>query len=475
MTDPELTDMSPEEFRKWGHHSIDWIADYLASLETRTVSPDVKPGSIAAQISQSPPDAGESMDRIFSDMESIVLPGLTHWNSPNFFAYFSSTASGPGILGELLTAAFNTNAIMWRTSPAATELEEVVLIWLRQMLGFSDAFTGVVYDTASVSTFHAIAAARAAVSEIDVGEDGMVGAGAPRLRMYTSREAHSSVEKAGIALGLGRKGVHKVGVDDRFRMDVGALNAAIEQDKADGWRPFCVAATVGTTSTTSIDPVEAIARVCSRHGLWLHVDGAYAGAAAILPERRNVLAGCERADSFVINPHKWLFTPIDFSALFCRRPDLLKRAFTLTPEYLKTPEGSEARNYMDYGIQLGRRFRSLKFWMVVRYFGVDGLRRRIREHIRLARQFGEWVEKDSRFLLRVPVDFGTVCFRLNGSNELNEVLLQTLNRRGPVYLSHTTLNGDVILRFSVGNIRTTEAHVRAAWELIQTTVTDLGF
>jgi aromatic-L-amino-acid decarboxylase len=474
MTDSDLTDMSPEEFREWGHRSIDWIADYLSDLETRTVSPDVRPGSIRAQIPDMAPDTGEGMERIFSDMERVILPAITHWNSPNFFAYFPSSASGPGILGELLMAAFNTNAMIWRTSPAATELEEAVLNWLRQMLGLSDAFTGVVYDTASVSTFHAIAAARASISERDIGEDGMVGAGAPRLCMYTSQEAHSSVEKAGIALGLGRKGVRKVGVDDRFRMDAVELDAMIERDKADGWRPFCVSATVGTTSTTSVDPVEAIVSVCSKHGLWLHVDGAYAGAAAILPEKRDILAGCEHADSFVMNPHKWLFTPIDFSTLFCKRPDLLKRAFSLTPEYLQTQESDRVTNYMDYGIQLGRRFRSLKFWMVVRYFGVDGLRRRIREHIRLAKQFGEWVEDDSRFLLLLPVEFGTVCFRMNGSNEANEQLLEILNRRGPIYLSHTNLNGDVILRFSIGNVRTTEAHVEAAWRLIQTAATELG-
>ncbi len=473
MTDPELTDMSPDEFREWGHRSIDWVADYLTDLETRQVSPDVEPGTIRARIPDRAPEVGEGMERIFRDMEELILPGVTHWNSPNFFAYFSSSAPGPGILGELLTAALNTNAMMWRTSPAATELEEAVLNWLRQMLGLSDQFTGVVYDTESVSTFHAIAAARSAISERDVGEEGISGGDAPRLCLYTSREAHSSVEKAGMALGLGGKGVRKVGVDDRFRMDVTELEQAIERDKADGWRPFCVSATVGTTSTTSVDPVEAIADVAEKHGLWLHVDAAYAGAAAILPEKRDILAGVERAQSFVMNPHKWLFTPVDFSALFCRRPDLLKQAFSLTPEYLKSQEGNSVTNYMDYGIQLGRRFRSLKFWMIVRYFGVEGLQRRIREHIRLARQFGKWVEEDSRFELRVPVEFGTVCFRLKGTNEANQQLLEGLNRRGPIYLSHTELDGDFILRFSVGNIRTAERHVEAAWKLIQTMAAEI--
>lgn len=473
MPDPELSDMSPKEFREWGHRAIDWIADYFENLETTPVLPNVTPGSIRAQIPDAPPETSEPMDAIFRDLNDVILPGVTHWNSPNFFAYFSSTSSGPGILGELFMAALNNNAMIWKTSPSGTELEEAVLDWLRQMLGLSPDFTGVIYDTASVSTFHALAAARATISERDVGEDGLAGPGAPRLRMYTSEQAHSSVEKAGIALGLGRKGVAKIGVDHEFKMDPAALEAAIERDKTDGWRPFAVSATVGTTSTTSIDPTEAIAEVCERHGLWLHVDAAYAGAAAILPEKRDILAGCDRADSFVVNPHKWLFTPIDFSALYCRRPDVLKRAFSITPEYLKTPEDETVTNYMDYGIQLGRRFRALKLWMVVRYFGVEGLRNRIREHIRLAGMFASSVAEAARFELMAPVPFGTVCFRLKGSNEANEQLIERVNANRTIFLSHTKLNGRFTLRFSVGNLRTRESHVRAAWEQIQSVAAEL--
>ena len=357
--------------------------------------------------------------------------------------------------------------MLWKTSPSATELEETVLDWLRQMLGLSDRFEGVVYDTASVSTFHALTAARNVIPEWNVAEDGISGPNAPRLSVYTSEQAHSSVEKAGLALGIGRRGIRKIPVDGEFRMDPGALEAAIERDRAEGWRPFCVCATIGTTSTTSIDPVEAIADICDRERLWLHVDAAYAGAAAVLPERSDLLAGCDRADSFVMNPHKWLFTPIDFSAFFSRRREAVKEAFSLVPEYLETAEGDAVTNYMDFGIPLGRRFRALKLWMVIRYFGVDGLRSVIREHIRLARIFADWVEADSAFELAAPVPFSTVCFRLKGTNEVNAALLDRVNSTGKAFISHTTLDDRFILRFSVGNLRTTEEHVRRACKLIR--------
>ena len=473
MTDPKTADMSPEEFRQWGHHMIDWIAEYMEKPEAHAVLSEVEPGFIRAQLPATPPKSGEGMEAIFADIERVILPGITHWNHPDFFAYFAITGSGPGILGELLTAAFNVNAMLWKTSPSATELEELVLDWLRQMLGLPPEFMGVVYDTASISTFHAVAAAREAIEERDVSEEGIAGPGAPRLRLYTSEHAHSSVEKAGLAIGLGRQGVVKIGVDANFRMDPVALEEEIERDRAEGWRPFCVSATVGTTSTTSIDPVPAIADVCERHGLWLHVDAAYAGAAAILPERRDILAGCDRADSFVMNPHKWMFTPIDFSAFYCRRPDVLKRAFSLTPEYLKTSEGDSVTNYMDYGIQLGRRFRALKFWMVVRFFGVDGLRERIRNHIRMGQEFASWIEGSLDFELAAPAPFSTVCFRMVGSDEDNERLLERINASGTAFLSHTKLDGRYTIRFTVGNIRTTDEHVRAAWNLIQSTASKM--
>lgn len=461
-----MSDMSPEEFRDWGHRTVDWVADYLSNVESYPVLSRVPPGAVRGQLPRVPPAGGEPMESMFRDLDEVILPGITHWNHPGFYAYFSSTASGPGILGEFLTAALNVNAMLWKTSPAATELEEVVLDWLRQMIGLPAAFRGVVYDTASVSTFHALVAARSAITGWDVREDGVAGPCAPRLRLYASAQAHSSVEKASIAMGLGRKGVSKIAVDDRFRMDPAQLEAAIGRDEAGGWRPFAVVATIGTTSTTSVDPVPRIADICERHGLWLHVDAAYAGAAAMLPEREDVRAGCERVDSLVVNPHKWMFTPVDFSALYCRRPDVLKDAFSLVPAYLETPEGETVTNFMNYGIQLGRRFRALKLWMVIRYFGVEGLRALIREHIRLARLFAASVEAHPAFEVVAPVPFSTVCFRLRGPDAPNAQLLERINASGKAFLSHTELDGRYTLRFTVGNVRTTEEHVRGAWTLI---------
>jgi len=459
--------MPPEEFRRWGYKAVDWIARYLETVESNPVMSQVGPGEIRRQVPDAPPEVHESMDAIFADLDEVIMPGVTHWGHPSFFAYFSSSASGPGIIGEFLCAALNLNGMLWKTSPASTELEESVLNWLRQMLGLSTEFTGIVYDTASVGTFHALTAARNAIPEWDFAELGASGPDAPRLVVYTSEQAHSSVEKAGLAIGIGRQGIRKIPVDAEFRMDPSALADAIKKDRAAGLRPFCISATVGTTSTTSIDPVEAIADIAEREGLWLHVDAAHAGTAAILPERRNILAGCNRADSFLMNPHKWMFTPSDFSAFFCRRPEAIKAAFSLVPEYLKTEEDDSVTNYMDYGIPLGRRFRALKLWMIIRYFGVEGLQLRVREHIRLGGEFARWVEADDRFEVMAPVPFSTVCFRLKQSNEANADLLERINATGKTYLSHTVLNDRYTLRFSVGNIRTTEVHVREAWGLIQ--------
>lgn len=462
-----MSDMKPEEFREWGHKFIDWVADYLGHPERYPVLSQVEPGSIHAQLPAKPPQTPESIEAMLRDIDKIIVPGVTHWNHPAFFAYFAVSGSFPGILGELLSAAFNVNGMLWRTSPAFTELEEHVLDWLRQMIGLSSDFKGVVYDTASTSTFHALAAAREAITERDVSELGIAGPDAPRLRMYQSREAHSSVDKAGMAIGLGRRGIVKIDVDDEFRMKPGALEAAIKHDLSEGWRPFCVTATVGTTSTTSIDPVPQIADICEKYKLWLHVDAAYAGSAAILPEMRWILDGVNRADSFVMNPHKWLFTPIDFSAFYCRRPEVLKRAFSLIPEYLKTTEGDKVTNYMDYGIQLGRRFRSIKFWMVVRYFGVEGLQEHIRDHIRLGKLFASWIEADPRFEIMAPVPFSTVCFRLKADDAANQRIIDRVNASGKIFVSHTRLRDKLTIRLAIGNIRTTEEYVRMAWGLIK--------
>jgi aromatic-L-amino-acid/L-tryptophan decarboxylase len=458
--------MKPDEFKYWGYRFVDWIADYLSHPERHAVLSNVQPGDILKELPTQPPETPESLDTVLRDLDRVIVPGLTHWNHPSFFAYFPNTGSEPGIFGEMVTAAFNVNGMLWRTSPAATELEERVMDWLREMLGLPSAFKGIVFDTASISTFHALAAARESIAGRNVRDDGICGPGSPILRMYASEQAHSSVEKSAMALGIGRRGLVKVGTDSEFRMDARALESAIGKDVREGLLPFAVVATVGTTSTTSVDPIPRIADVCARYGLWLHVDGAYAGSAAILPELRYILEGCERADSFVTNPHKWLLTPMDFSAFYCRRPDMLRRAFSLTPDYLKTAEGDSVTNSMEYTLQLGRRFRALKFWMVVRHYGVEGLRAGIREHIRLAKLFASLVESDSRFEIVAPVLFSTVCFRLKVGDAENQALLDRVNASGKLFISHTRLNDKLTARFAIGNLRSSEEHVRAAWEII---------
>jgi aromatic-L-amino-acid decarboxylase len=477
---PGQGDMEAKEFRRFGHDVIDWISDYLEHTGELPVLSQVKPGELTSQLPREPPATGEAMESILADVDRLIKPALTHWNHPSFFAYFATSSSAPGILGELFSAAFDVKAMLWRTSPAASELEEVALGWLRQMMGLDDGFEGIIYDTASVGSMHAIAAARESLN-LRIREDGMSGrTDLPLLRLYVSEQAHSSIEKGALTLGLGQRSLRQIPTDAEFRMDTQALLRAIDEDKAAGALPFCVVATVGTTSTSSIDPLPAIADICARHNLWLHVDAAYAGSAAILPEMRHILEGAERADSLVTNPHKWLFTPFDLSVLYSRRMDVLKRAFSLVPEYLKTNDDADAvRNGMDYGIQLGRRFRALKLWMIIRYFGHDGLAARIREHCRLATLLSSWVEESSDWELLAPVPFSLVCFRAcTGSTEeseasrnsrldaLNEALMNNVNARGKIFLSHTRLHDLFTLRLAIGNIRTTEAHIRHAWELL---------
>jgi aromatic-L-amino-acid decarboxylase len=451
---------------------VDWVARYLAGAESYPVLSRVRPGEVAAALPRSPPTAPEPLGRILLDVERQIVPGLTHWNHPGFFAYFANSSTAPAILAELLAAAFNSNGMLWKTSPAATELEIVTLDWLRQLLGLPEGLFGVIQDTASTATMVALAAAREAVPGLDARRRGLVGQA--RLRMYASEHAHSSVEKAGVVLGIGQDGFRKVPVDAEFRMDVPALARAVAEDRAAGFTPFAVTATVGTTSTTSVDPVPEIADVCAREKLWLHVDAAYAGCAAAAPELRWALAGCDRADSLVTNPHKWLFVPLDLSALYTRRPDVLKAAFSLVPDYLRTAEDAIAPNLMDYGVSLGRRFRALKLWAVLRAFGADGIADRIREHVRLARLFRSWVEADARFELSAPAPFSVVCFRARYEgaapeevDRRNEALLDAVNASGEAYLSSTRLLGRTVLRLAVGNIRTEERHVRRAWELLQ--------
>jgi aromatic-L-amino-acid/L-tryptophan decarboxylase len=467
--------MTADEFRRQGHSVIDWIADYLADPEQWPVLPDVRPGDVAAQLPASPPLTGEPMDSILADFRNIIVPGTTHWNHPGFLAYFANTGTAEGVIGEALTAALNVNAMLWKTGPAQTELETRTLDWLRQMIGLPDAFAGTITDTASSSTLYALAAAREMAPDLSIREKGMAGRPElPRVLIYASTEAHSSIDKAAMTLGFGREGLRHVPTDDDLAMNAKALAQMIRDDRNAGAVPIAVVACVGTTSTTAIDPVGAIADVCAREKIWLHVDAAYGGSAAILPEMRHILDGCERADSLVVNPHKWLLTPMDCSVLFTRRPDLLKRAFQVIPDYLAVSEADSVINLMDYGVALGRRFRALKLWMVIRSFGVDGLASVIREHIRLAGKLARWVESEPAFELLAKPRFSTVVFRYGKAgasdaerDDCNRRIVEAVNATRETFISHTTVRGAYAIRVSIGNLRTGEANVRRAWELVK--------
>ena len=466
--------MTGDEFRRHGYALVDWIAEYLANPERYPVLPRVAPGDVRRALPATAPERGEPFEAIMADFERVLVPALTHWNHPGFFGYFAITASAPGVLAEFLSAALNQQAMLWRTSPAATELEDVALGWLRELLGLPSAFEGVIYDTASISTLHALAAARE-VAVAGVRREGL--AGRPdvgRLSVYCSEQAHSSVDKAVILLGFGHEALRRIPTDDRFRMRADALRAAIVRDRAEGRTPVAVVATLGTTSTTSVDPVAEIAAICRELDVWLHVDAAYAGVTAMIPEYRAQFDGWQHADSIVVNPHKWLFVPFDLSAFYCRRMDVVRQAFSLVPEYLRTAEG--ARNLMDTGIQLGRRFRALKLWMVLRHFGAEELRARYAEHMRLARQFADWVDRDPDFERLAPVPFSVVCFRarpraldVDGADldRFNERVLDAVNATGDVFLSHTRLNGALALRLAIGHLKTGEREVARAWELLR--------
>ncbi|MEG8948026.1 pyridoxal phosphate-dependent decarboxylase family protein [Rosettibacter firmus] len=465
-----LCDMPAEEFKDAGFKLIEWSANYLNNIEKLPVLPDIKPGDIKLKLPTEPPENGEKFDEIISDIDKIILPGITHWQHPNFMAYFASTASGPGILADIVSSTFNSNGMVWKSSPALTELEQTVLEWYRKILNLSEEFKGIIYDTASVSSLHGIAAARENLN-LNIRNKGMTGI--PKLRLYCSEQAHSSIDKAAITLGIGLEGIKKIPVDSDFQLIPAELEKAIEDDIKNGILPFCVVATIGTTSTTSVDPVDKIAEICKKYNLWLHVDAAYAGVTAMLPEMKDYFIGINEADSIVTNPHKWLFVPIDLSVFYTKKPEVLKRAFSLVPEYLKTNEDSLVDNLMDYGIQLGRRFRALKLWFVIRYFGVNGLKERIREHIRLAKLFASWIDEHPMFERLAPTHFSTVCFRakIDGMNEdslnnLNEKLINEINSTGKLFLTHTKLNNKFTLRLVVSGIRQEERHVKQAWDLI---------
>ena len=516
MKDPQSPGDTPrEEFRKQLHELADWVADFRENIESLRVAPNEKPGAVRAQLPAQPPEDAEPFEKILSDVDRLIVPGMVHWSHPMFLGYFGWTTTAPGILGEIISVPLNVNAMTWRTCPAATELETVVIDWLRQWLGLPEEFGGVVYDTASVGIMHALAVAREeAAREADnpvcptdglentqaglpasrsVRKYGLIGAGAPRFRIYTSDEAHSAAEKAAITLGIGEENVQRVETDADFRIDVNALRKTIARDVRHNFKPLAVIATVGTTSSASVDPIPEIAKICREQKMWLHIDGAYGGAFAMLPEYKWVADGWEMADSIVINPHKTLFVPLDFSVLYVRDLERLRRVFTLVPEVLRGDTIEGEKNYMDYGIQLGRRFRALKAWVIWRSLGREGIVARLREQIRLANLLAGWIKSDERFELAAPVSMGVICFRFVGPlasgvdagpgspspattdniDKLNSEIVERINASGRAYLTQTKLRGQTVIRIGLGNVLTTEKHLRKAWEIIRETAAAL--
>lgn len=463
--------MQAEEFRKQAHQLVDWISDYLNEVEGYPVSPQIKPGEILAQLPVGAPEAGEPFEQIFADFKKIILPGMTHWQHPSFFAYFPANASPPSLLAEMLTAALGAQCMSWLTSPAATELEQRVMEWLAQAMRLPAGFVGVIQDTASTATFCALLTAREQASDYQINQLGFEG---QRYRIYASAEAHSSIEKAVRMAGFGSQNLVKVPVKADFALDVEALESLIQADRQAGLSPLCVVAAWGTTGSTALDPLEPIAEVCQREKLWLHVDAAYAGSALILPEFRLLAAGLEYADSLVFNPHKWLLTHFDCSAYFVKDPQALERTFGLTPEYLKTELDRQVHNYRDWGLQLGRRFRALKLWFVLRSYGLEGLRQILRQQIEWVKGLSQQIQEHPDFEVLAPVPLNLVCFRWcpqtlepEHYDQLNAQLLQQLNATGLLFLTHTRLNGVYTLRLVAGQYQTTSAHIQAAWELIQ--------
>src|SRR5882762_7270583 len=461
MNDPQLLgDTSPEEFRRQLHELADWIADFRQTLGSLRVAPNDKPGAILAALPAEPPEEGEPFQEILGDIDRVIVPGMVHWSHPMFLGYFGWTTTAPAILGEIITAPLNVNAMTWRTCPAATELETLVVDWIRQWMDLPREFGGVVYDTASVGVMHALAVAREEAAP-SVRKRGLIDAGAPVFRIYASEQAHSSAEKAVIALGLGEENVRRVPTDAHFCMDPSPLREMIARDVRDAFKPLAVIATVGTTSTASVDPVPEIARICRENKMWLHIDGAYGAGFAILPEDKSLTNGWGEADSIVVNPHKSLYVPLDFSVLYVRDLERLRRVFTLVPEYLRGDTVEAQKNYMDYGIQLGRRFRALKAWVIFRSFGREGMAARLRECVRLANLLAEWIKNDDRFKLAAPVSMGVVCFRFVGPvagvvdvgpgspapatteekiDQLNSDIVEKINASGRAYLTQTKLN-----------------------------------
>jgi aromatic-L-amino-acid/L-tryptophan decarboxylase len=464
--------MDGEKFRQEAHRLVDWIADYYKEIEKYPVKAACKPGSVFAAIPGSPPAEPEKMTRIFNDFERIIMPGITHWQSPGFFAYFPANASFPSMLAEMLTSALGAQCMKWETSPAATELEEAVMNWLKQMIGLPEGFEGVIQDTASTATLCAILSAREKATGFSINNEGFQVSS--NMRVYCSSEAHSSVEKAVKIAGIGRNNLVKIDTDEDYRMNSGLLEAAILRDIKQGLKPICVVAAFGTTGSTAVDPLSEIAVICRKFGLWFHVDAAYSGSALILPEYRPLAAGMDQADSFVFNPHKWLFTNFDCSAYFVRDSETLINTFKLVPEYLKTQIPDHVNDYSNWGIQLGRRFRALKLWFVIRSYGLQGLQEKLRNHMTIAQELKSWILQHPDFEILAPVIFNLVCFRyhpggiddLTTLNQLNEKLLLAVNSTGAIYISHTKLQEKYTLRLVASQTHVELEHVRKGWKLI---------
>ncbi|MEL7834309.1 pyridoxal phosphate-dependent decarboxylase family protein [Fodinibius sp. Rm-B-1B1-1] len=465
--------MDNNEFRENAHQLVDWMADYFEEVENYPVKPDVDPGNILEQLPGEAPQEAESFEKQFNDFQNIIMPGMTHWQSPNFMGYFPANTSFPSVLAEMLTATLGAQCMSWLTSPAATELEEQVMEWLRKAIGLPKVFTGAIQSTASTSTLCALLMAREKITDFTVNESGF-----PKgetFRIYCSSETHSSIEKDVKIAGFGRQNLRKIQVDENYAMKPDALEKAIRKDLENGFTPTAVVATIGTTGSTAIDPLKEIGEICSRYDIFLHVDAAYAGTALLLPKKRWMNEGIELADSFVFNPHKWMFTNFDCSAFYVQDEALLVRTFEIMPEYLKTPEDQRVKNYRDWGIPLGRRFRALKLWFVLRSFGIEGLQNKIRQHISLAQNLKDQIEQHQHFELLAPVPLNAICFRFHPNyiddeeklNELNEKLLNQIQDSGKLFLTHTKLNGKYTIRIVLGNTNLEERHVDEAWKLIQ--------
>ena len=467
--------MKNDEFRRHAHELVDWMADYLEHVESYPVKPATKPRDIIRQLPGHPPDMGEPFATIFDDFREIIVPGMTHWQNPSFFGYFPANTSRPSILAEMLTATLGAQCMSWATSPAAAELEERMMEWLRDMIGLPASFTGVIQDTASTATLCSLLTAREAKSCYAINSHGF--GAKDRFTVYCSTEAHSSIEKGVKITGIGKEHLRMIPVDNAYAMVPGELEKAIGADIAAGYTPLCVIAAIGTTGSTAIDPLRAIGAICRKHGAWLHVDAALAGTALVLPEFRWMIDGIEAVDTFVFNPHKWMFTNFDCSAYFVKDPGALVRTFEILPEYLKTPEGDQVNNYRDWGIQMGRRFRALKLWFVIRNFGVAGIQERVRHHLKLTQELVGRIEATENFELLAPVPLNTICFRYRPrhiTNEeeldrLNAGLMERLNATGKIFLTHTRLNGRLTLRFVIAQTNVEERHVREAWAMIQKT------